>query len=212
MRIRAGARHELGRIQEIERAAGRSFRDVGMPEIADDEPPPTAALNGYQAARGLWVVSGGGGIGRETAAGPARDESGGPRAQQPGETGGEDMAIAYALVEPLDGCLHIEQISVHPDNARRGIGRALIRHLARCAVADRMPALTLTTFADVPWNAPYYARLGFRVLAAPELSPGLREIRRSEKGAGLDRWLRVCMRAETGTLLSTGQPDRPGAV
>ncbi|MBE9499589.1 hypothetical protein IHE61_19225 [Streptomyces sp. GKU 257-1] len=39
MRIRAGAARELGRLQEVERAAGRWFRGIGMPEIADDEPP-----------------------------------------------------------------------------------------------------------------------------------------------------------------------------
>ncbi|WP_326685852.1 MULTISPECIES: GNAT family N-acetyltransferase [unclassified Streptomyces] len=197
MRIRAGARHELGRLQDIERAAGRWFRDIGMTEIADDEPPSTAALSGYAESGGLWVVSGGE---------AARDAPEAPDAG--GEEGAGDLPVAYALVEPLDGCLHIEQISVHPDNARRGIGRALIRHLARRAAADRVPALTLSTFTGVPWNAPYYERLGFRVLAVHELSPGLREIRRSEKEAGLDRWPRVCMRAETRALLPAGQHGR----
>ena len=58
--------------------------------------------------------------------------------------------------------------------------------------------LTLTTFAEVPWNAPYYARIGFRVLADAELSPGLRAIRAHEAALGLDRWPRVCMRREPG--------------
>ncbi|MBO8184258.1 GNAT family N-acetyltransferase [Streptomyces spirodelae] len=170
MRIRAGTAREFGRLQAIERAAGRWFRDLGMDEIADDEPPSVQCLREYAEADGLWVVT-------EAAGGPA---------------------VAYALTEPVDGCLHIEQLSVHPDQARRGIGRSLLDHLADRAAAGRMPALTLTTFTDVPWNAPYYARLGFRTLDTRELSPGLREIRARESTAGLDRWPRVCMRREVG--------------
>ncbi|SER69733.1 GNAT family N-acetyltransferase [Streptomyces qinglanensis] len=169
MRIRAGTARELGRLQEIERAAGRWFRGIGMPEIADDEPPTRQCLREFAEAGGLWVAT--------------DDDGGGP-------------PVAYALTEPVDGCLHVEQLSVHPDRARRGIGRALLDHLAVRAAAERIPALTLTTFTDVPWNAPYYARLGFRTLAAHELGPGLREIRSRETAAGLDRWPRVCMRRE----------------
>ncbi|MZD06511.1 GNAT family N-acetyltransferase, partial [Streptomyces sp. SID5785] len=54
----------------------------------------------------------------------------------------------------------------------------------------------LTTFRDVEWNAPYYARLGFRVLAEDEVTPGLARIRAAEAAHGLDRWPRVCMRRE----------------
>ena len=80
------------------------------------------------------------------------------------------------------------------DWARRGIGRALVEHAAGRAAAEGLAALTLTTFADVPWNAPYYARLGFRVLAEDDLTPGLRAVRAAERERGLDRWPRVAMR------------------
>ena len=93
----------------------------------------------------------------------------------------------------VDGCLHVEQVSVHPDHARRGLGRALLDQ----AAADGIAALTLTTFAHVPWNAPYYTRCGFRVLDGTELTAGLRTIRQREAGLGLDRWPRVCMRRDT---------------
>ncbi|NGO70077.1 GNAT family N-acetyltransferase [Streptomyces boncukensis] len=167
MQIRTGERHELAALQDIERAAGRWFQDIGMDEIARDDPPSLTTLDGYLAAGGLWVAEG-------------------PDARP----------VAYVLVEPVDGNVHIEQISVHPDCARRGIGRALIEHVAARAAAERAPALTLTTFAEVPWNAPYYERCGFRRLADPELTPGLREIRRGESAYGLDRWPRVCMRRD----------------
>jgi hypothetical protein len=38
-------------------------------------------------------------------------------------------------------------------------------------------ALTLTTFAGIPWNGPYYARLGFRTLDVTSLSFGLQAVR-----------------------------------
>jgi len=64
------------------------------------------------------------------------------------------------------------------------------------AAADGLPALTLTTFAQVPWNAPYYARCGFRILGDAEVTAGLRAIRRREAEMGVDRWPRVCMRRD----------------
>jgi N-acetylglutamate synthase-like GNAT family acetyltransferase len=96
----------------------------------------------------------------------------------------------------VDGCLHVEQLSVDMGSARRGLGRTLLEHAARRAAADRLPALTLTTFERVPWNAPYYARLGFRILDDAEVTPGLRAIRQREAETGLDRWPRVCMRRD----------------
>jgi GNAT superfamily N-acetyltransferase len=165
--IRIATVDDLPVLQDIERAAGRVFRDIGMPEIADDDPPSLTDLERYRdAGRALVAVDG---------------------ANQP---------VAYLLADVIDGCLHIEQVSVHPDHARRGIGRALIEHVAGTAKAGGVPALTLTTFADVPWNAPYYERCGFRVLAGDELTPGLRAAVHREAMHGLDRWPRVCMRRD----------------
>nr|WSW41822.1 GNAT family N-acetyltransferase [Streptomyces sp. NBC_01001] len=165
MRIRAVHIDELPLLQAIERAAGKCFRGIGMPEIADDEPLPLDELARYQRTGLAWV---------------AVTEA--------------DAPLAYLIADRVDGNLHIEQVSVHPDGARRRIGRSLLEHLAARAAADSIPALTLTTFEDVPWNAPYYARCGFERLADGELSPGLKDIRDREAEHGLDRWPRICMR------------------
>ena len=166
--IRPLAPGELATAQEIERAAGRVFADVGMPEIAADEPLPAAELDRYRRAGLAWAAADAG-----------------------------DEPVGYLLAEPVDGALHVEQVSVHPAHARRGIGRALLEHAARHAGAAGLPALTLTTFERVPWNAPYYRRCGFRVLTEQEWTPGLRAIREREAAHGLDRWPRVCMRRGT---------------
>src|SRR2546429_4404134 len=57
--------------------------------------------------------------------------------------------------------------------------RALLPHVAGHAAADGPPTLTLTTFAHVSGNVPYYARRGFRILDDGEITPGLRAIRPS---------------------------------
>jgi GNAT superfamily N-acetyltransferase len=117
---------------DIERAAGRAFAAIGMPEIAGDDPGTV------EDVAGAWV---------------AVDEA--------------DRPVAYLVSSVVDGCAHVDQVSVHPSHAGRGIGAALIDHLA--ATSGR--PLTLTTFRDVPWNAPYYERLGFRVVEpGPELA------------------------------------------
>ena len=165
MRVRAVRPAELPVLRDIERAAGESFRAIGMPEIADDEPLPLDVLADYLHNGRAWVA----------------DDDG-------------DTPVAYLIADVVDGNLHVEQVSVHPHWGRRGIGRLLLDHLAEHAAATGVPALTLTTFADVPWNAPYYVRCGFRVLDDADLTPGLRAVREREAGHGLDRWPRVCMR------------------
>ena len=59
--------------------------------------------------------------------------------------------------------------------------------------------MTLTTFTDVPWNASYYRRIGFRVVMEQEWTPGLRRIRDHEAASGLDVWPRVLMRRPIGS-------------
>ncbi len=110
--------------------------------------------------------------------------------------GQTDEPVAYLMAGLVDGCLQVEQVTVHPDSARRGLRRSLLEHAASQAAADDLPALTLTTFAQVPWNGPYYARRGFRVLDDAEITLGLRAIRQREAAHGMDRWLRVCMRRD----------------
>ncbi len=101
--------------------------------------------------------------------------------------------VGYALADLVDGNAHIEQVSVTPATQGLGIGRALISHLQRWALESGMRAVTLTTFADVPWNGPLYEHLGFRVLASSEVGPELREVREAETAHGLDVARRVCM-------------------
>jgi uridine kinase len=77
------------------------------------------------------------------------------------------------------------------------VGRALIDQVGRWAVENRLPALTLTTCNDVPWNRPLYEHVGFRVLSGKEIGPGLRAVMATEAAHGLDPASRVAMRKGT---------------
>lgn len=165
--IREARTDDLGALRAVERAAGRLFADIGMTEVAEDEPPSLDVLEGYRAAGRAWV---------------AVNEGNEP--------------VAYLVAAILDGNAHIEQVSVHPDSSGHGIGGALIERAVDWATEHDLPTITLTTFAEVAWNAPYYERLGFRALGEGELTPGLRRKRAEEARHGLDRWPRVCMRRD----------------
>ena len=102
-------------------------------------------------------------------------------------------AVGFAhLIELDDGSAHLEQLSVHPRAQRRGLGRTLLRAVFGIVRDRGLERVTLTTYADVPWNAPFYARLGFTVVREP--SGALGHVVADERRRGLDRELpRVAM-------------------
>ncbi len=167
--IRPARVDDLPALRELERAAGAAFRDLGMAAVADDEPPAVADLAAFLEDGRAWVVA---------------DDA--------------DDPVAYLLVDLVDGNAHIEQVSVHPSHARQGLGKALLDTAAGWAGQRDLAALTLTTYARVPWNAPYYERLGFEVLTDDQMSSGLRRIREHETARGLAAWPRVTMRRPVG--------------
>ncbi|WP_224387416.1 GNAT family N-acetyltransferase [Pseudonocardia sp. ICBG1293] len=184
--IRPARAADIPALREIERAAGEPFRAIGLDVIADEEPPPAAVLAAYVVAGRAWVAersAGGTSLGTERSAGGT----------SPG-TGRSAAPVGYLLADLVDGCAHVEQVSVLPSQRGRRIGEGLVEHLAGWARDRGLPALTLTTYRDVPWNGPHWVRLGFRELIAP--GPGLRAIREHEAARGLDVWPRLAMRRE----------------
>jgi len=162
--IRSARLDDIGALQEIERRAGKAFSTVDMDAIANDDPPSIEDLTEYISGGRAWVA-----------------------------TNADDQPTAYVLVDLIENNAHIEQVTVDPDSARQGLGAQLIEHVDAWARAEKLDGLTLTTFTSVPWNAPYYARLGFEALAPEELSEGLRKVRAHEGELGLDRWPRTAM-------------------
>jgi len=95
-----------------------------------------------------------------------------------------DPPDGFASIEVVGGAAHLAQLAVLPSAGRQGIGTALVTHVSTWAHSHGLGAVTLTTFRDVPWNGPFYAKLGFRPLAT--LPPDLAAIREHERAVGLD--------------------------
>ena len=68
------------------------------------------------------------------------------------------------MVELVDGHAHLEQISVLPEHGGQGIGTQLLDAVAGWATGQGHAEVTLTTFRDVPFNAPLYAKRGYEVV------------------------------------------------
>lgn len=154
---------ELPRLQEIEVEAGRAFIDIGMPEVAGDDALPLTELEAWRAAGRAWVVE------------------------------LEGTVEGYVVVDLLDGHAHVEQVSVDPRHRGHRLGRDLLDHVAAWARGRGDARVTLTTFREVPWNAPYYERCGYRVLADDERGPDLVARMQLEADHGLDPETRVAM-------------------
>jgi predicted N-acetyltransferase YhbS len=161
--LRAARPSEIGLIRRIERLSASRMRQTAHPDLADDEPTDAATLAARIAVEGLVVAC------------------------------LDDAPIAFVMFRPLGTGWYVEQIDVLPDHARRGIGAALFDEVARRARSAGAKALLLSTFTDVPFNAPYYARLGFEALPDGGLTEELRAIRAEHVARGLDEDRRVFM-------------------
>lgn len=175
--VRAAVADDVEQLPALQVAAGARFRELGMDLVADGPPPLVAELAQAQAACHLLVAT------------------------------VEGTVVGFVRVRPLDGALHVEQVSVAPGSGRRGIGRSLMRAAERLASEHGFSRMTLTTFRDVRFNGPFYARLGWSPVDGARLTPGLGQERRQEDAAGLDRWPRVAMAKVVGGAAAGGGLD-----
>jgi GNAT superfamily N-acetyltransferase len=106
-----------------------------------------------------------------------------------------DAPVGFLSAEAVaERELHIHEMSVSEAFQGQGIGRALLGAAIGWAAAHRFAALTLTTFLDVPWNAPFYSRIGFEVLGASDLDERLSALLRKEIEEGFAEGSRCAMR------------------
>ena len=155
---------DIAALGAVERVAASLLRGYAPPSVLD-EATSDADFRAAQAAGHLWVAL------------------------------ADDVPVGFALVDMLAPDFpHLEELDVHPDHGRRGLGAALVR--AVCAWAARMgyAQLTLTTFRTVAWNMPFYARLDFEELSADDLREELLAVVQDETARGLDPKSRVVMR------------------
>ena len=108
-----------------------------------------------------------------------------------------DEVVGFAASQERERYLYLAEVSVHPEHGRRGLGTRLVRAVIQEARRRGLSGVTLTTFRDLRWNAPFYAKLGFRILSDSELSPTLRLALLGEARLGMtDRVAMLCSIAE----------------
>lgn len=164
--IRPATDCDAALLPEIERSSGEIFRQLpGLAWIADDK-VQSEKQHRALIADGLAIVADVQGFG----------------------------IAAFLNGEVTPDAVHIWQIAVHRDQQSQGIGRKLIEAAQQFAADHGIHALTLTTFREVPWNEPYYQRLGFVTLDDEDLGPRLRAVLNAEGQAGIPLEQRCAMR------------------
>jgi GNAT superfamily N-acetyltransferase len=90
--------------------------------------------------------------------------------------------------------LHVDEVDVLRQAQGHGVGRRLMAHAIDWARRQALGRVTLTTFTDVPWNAPFYSTLGFKAWPEGEAPPELAAKVNAERARGLKN--RCAMRLE----------------
>ncbi len=162
--IRLATIDDIAQLSEVESAAAQLFKAVGKSEIAAGETFDRVDLEAGVAAKQLWVAQ-----------------------ASSGEIAG------FALVICLDAGPHLEEVSVHPLHGRQGIGAHLVEFVASDLEQRGHPRLSLSTFLHVPWNAPFYRKIGFRELPEAEYSPEIVALRHREAAEGFALEERIIM-------------------
>lgn len=164
-RIRQARPDELPLLPAIETAAAELFRQSAYPWIADEPNGMDMAL--FERCQDTWCLW------------VATDVAG--------------LPVGFAAFAPEEGQIWLGELSVHPDHHGHRIGAALIDKAAGFYGGRGLHRMTLTTFRDVPWNGPYYGRLGFSEVNDLSAEPFLAAQIEKEEAWGLPKGSRVAM-------------------
>lgn len=166
LHLRKAAQADAVIFPELEQSAGLSFRaDREISWLAYADNLPAERYRDIIAEGWSWIAEG-------------------ERAQP--------LAFVAATLEGEE--LHLWEFNVHIEYQRRGIGRGLLQRLIAEAMGSRIPAMTLTTFRDVPWNAPFYRSMGFEPVAPEQLDSRLAGLLAEDARMGLPPARRCAMR------------------
>lgn len=105
-----------------------------------------------------------------------------------------DQPIGFLGGQYLEGNFHIIEVSVGRSYQGRGIGKALMATMVDQIRAEGYKTITLTTYRDLPWNAPWYSRMGFVEVNPWDAGRSYEEILEEEARHGLDIRNRCIMR------------------
>ena len=106
----------------------------------------------------------------------------------------DGQLTGFVRAVDIDQHMHIEELSVSQAFQGQGIGRALVAAVIEQARAMQLNSVTLTTFRDLPWNAPFYQRMGFVELTHAHTDRHLRDALQAEVRYGFPAERRCAMR------------------
>jgi GNAT superfamily N-acetyltransferase len=155
MRIRLADNTDCVHLPGIESSASRRFADIGMQDLADQAAAEAEAWEPHCQSEGLWV-----------------------------SVDDQDRPFGFLASGRIDDGLFLYQIAVDYDRQRQGVGHALLKTAETAAHGLGLHQVVLTTFCDVPFNGPYYARRGYSIVEDADLPPALRPVMDAERG----RW------------------------
>lgn len=165
--IRKARKDDLPLLGPIERSAAELFRTVGLDFLTYGPTMDESLLSAMSMSNHLWVA-----------------------------VNEVDQPIGFAGGEDLDSNFHIAEISVAQNAQGKGVGKALMGELMRQAKEEGYIAVTLTTYRNLPWNGPWYHKLGFSEIKVDEMGEKYVKIWDSEAQHGHDMKLRCIMRKD----------------
>jgi len=167
--IRRPNHHEIKLLPQIENEADRRYARVGLGRVVAMPPASLASLEAGRREGRLWVA-----------------------------VSGSNQPVGFALMKFPGGTAWLDQLSVLDRWQRRGLGTTLIDCTATAARALGFDALHLSTYRDVSWNAPFYARRGFEEVPRGDWPHAFRLQFMAENGHGHPPWRRTVMRRSFG--------------
>ncbi len=166
MIIRPARPEEFSLLPDIESDAAQAFRNAGLDEIDGLEATPASWYENMPGRNTVYVAEDNGKV------------------------------IGFIAGHEGDGQAYLREVSVRYSYSGRGVGAALIKALMSWAREAGFTCMTLTTFRDIPFNAPFYEKLGFKPFKPDNDWQHLLEVREKERQEGLDIAPRICMKLD----------------
>ncbi len=162
--IRLAQNMDLERIREIELEATKRFKGLGLIDHLLKQSFCQEKLKELIKREQVWVVS------------------------------SQTLPVGFIIMSILGQDAYLEEISVLPQYGGQGLGTKMIDTVCQWSKSKRLNSILLSTFRSVKWNAPFYEKLGFKILCLEEWSYEMHKIRTDEESHGYPVGERVFMR------------------
>jgi len=161
--IRKATPEEFSILPHIETLAAQAFVELGLNDISEMPPLPGSFYSGLPSTAIILLAE------------------------------HKNDIVGFCVTIVLDGQAHLKELSVAYAFSGQGIGKKLLQHMCCEAKTQGHNAITLTTFADISFNAPFYKCLDFAEFTPNTQWPELQNLRAEEKRGALRHHKRIAM-------------------